>query len=142
MEKIDQDFVNNAHVLLDTFHRSAAKGDAKTYLAAFWHNAQFIGTDKTEVWTLDEFSNLVNKHFRDGKGWEYTPHNRVLTYDTKCHYVWFYEELKSDKYCDARGSGVLRVEGRRWVILQYVMSFAVPNSLVESLTEQVQALEV
>ena len=82
----------------------------------------------------------MHEHFRDGRGWNYTPHNRVLTYDSKCQYVWFYEELKSDKYCDARGSGVLRVEERRWVILQYVMSWAVPNSLVESLIEQVRAL--
>ena len=41
--------------LIDGLHKDAHEGNFQTYFARYTSNAVFMGTDKTERWTIDAF---------------------------------------------------------------------------------------
>ena len=57
--------------LLDGLHRDAHEGNFQTYFARYIPDAIFLGTDKTERWTIAEFKTYGKPAFADGHGWTY-----------------------------------------------------------------------
>jgi hypothetical protein len=118
-----------AAATLDRMHAAASTADGTTYFAQFTPDARFIGTDASERWSLAQFRAYAEPYFAQGRGWTYTPRDRVLTLaplDCRC-VVWFDELLDNASYGETRGSGVLRLTDDGWKIEQYVLSIPVPN---------------
>ncbi|GIT36535.1 MAG: hypothetical protein Ct9H300mP6_04030 [Gammaproteobacteria bacterium] len=56
--------------LLDGLHQDAHEGIFRPTLPAT-ARAVFLGTDKTERWTIEEFKTYAKPAFADGHGWTY-----------------------------------------------------------------------
>ena len=111
--------------VLDDFHDAAAQADEERYFAHFAAGGVFLGTDATERWTVDEFRAYVHPFFSQGRGWTYLPRDRHI--DVFDDFAMFDEMLDHEKYGELRGTGVLRKVGDEWKILQYNLTFTVPN---------------
>ena len=129
--------------VLDRLNAASSAADGPAYFALFTPDARFIGTDATERWSLAEFRAYAEPVFARGRGWTYTPHDRVITIaPIACRCVaWFDEELDNAGYGQTRGSGVLRLTDDGWKIEQYVLSFAIPNDRAAAVVEVIRAPE-
>ncbi len=124
--------------LLDKFHSSAADADLESYISCFSADGRFLGTDPCENWHVDEFRQYARQAFESGKGWKYVCLKRKMTvYDNVI--ACFDENLASERFGHARGTGTLRLEGGSWKILQYYLSFPVPNDIAGTVTDMVRA---
>ena len=63
LEKLD--------ALLDGLHQDAHEGKLESYFDRYSSDAVFLGTDKTERWTIEEFKSYAKPAFSDGHGWTY-----------------------------------------------------------------------
>ena len=63
--------------LLNGLHQDAHEANFETYFARFASDAIFLGTDKTERWTIEEFKDYAKPAFADGHGWTYTDVERT-----------------------------------------------------------------
>ena len=67
-EDLQQD--NQAiHALLDGLHRDASEARFEDYFARFTPDAVFLGTDRSERWTIPEFKAYAAPVFAEGRGW-------------------------------------------------------------------------
>lgn len=132
-----------AAATLDRMHAAASAADGAVYFAQFTPDARFIGTDATERWSLADFRAYAEPYFAQGRGWTYTPRDRVMTLaplDCRC-VVWFDELLDNASYGETRGSGVLRLTADGWKIEQYVLSIPVPNERASAVVALIRAPE-
>jgi len=124
--------------LLDTLHSAAANAKIDAYFDCFSSDGHFIGTDPSENWNMTEFRCYAEPAFQCGKGWSYACVKRNVTlYDGTI--ACFDEQLSSERFGHARGTGSLRLEGDSWKILQYHLSFPIPNDLATTVTDLVLA---
>jgi len=133
--------------LLDDFHQRASDSDFKGYFDCFAPEGRFLGTDATENWTVQEFKKYAAPAFRAGKGWKYTPikESRVLNLLADASLVCFDEQLESQEFGAARGTGICRrvsddSSEEKWWIVQYHLSFPVPNSIAVKITDLMKHL--
>ena len=56
-------------LLLDGLHQDAHEGNFETYFDRYTNDAVFLGTDKSERWTIEEFKAYAKPAFADGHGW-------------------------------------------------------------------------
>ena len=123
-------------ILLDQLHSSAANANKDTYFYCFSAEGCFLGTDPLENWHVDEFHEYAQPAFESGKGWTYSCVSRSVTiYDNTI--ACFDETLISQQFGHARGTGTLRLESAGWKILQYHLSFPIPNELAVTVTDMV-----
>lgn len=126
--------------VLDALHDAASQADGQTYFALFSENAVFFGTDKAERWPIEEFQPYGQKRFDTGTGWTYKPVKRHVYFSADGKTAWFDERL-DHKASEARGTGVLVQVGDEWKIVQYNLSFPVPNELFDGVYSIVKAYE-
>ncbi len=127
---------------LDALHAAAANADAEAYWACFAPDAVFLGTDDTERWTLEQFKAYADPYFARGQGWTYTPvpDRRFIRLAEDFKTAWFDEALDNEKYGRCRGSGVLTSHAQLgWRVVQYNLTFTVPNDLAEQITATIKA---
>ena len=55
-------------LLLDGLHQDAHEGNFQSYFSRYSSDAVFLGTDKTERWTIEEFKTYAKPAFEDGHG--------------------------------------------------------------------------
>lgn len=122
--------------VLDDWHEAASVADQGRYLAHFAPDAVFLGTDATERWTLEEFSEYVKKYFPQG-GWTYRPHDRFVMFSEDGEMAWFDEALTNDSYGELRGAGVLKNIDGEWKIVHYNMTFTIPNDVARDVIDVV-----
>ncbi|MBL0927517.1 MAG: nuclear transport factor 2 family protein [Phycisphaerales bacterium] len=122
---------------LDDLHAAAAAADFERYFAHFAPSAVFLGTDAGERWTKPEFQDYARPYFQRGTGWAYTPVSRNITVDDRREAAWFDEVVRSAKYGDCRGTGVMRRRGGRWLVEQYNLTKPIPNELFEDVVRQI-----
>lgn len=122
--------------LLDRMHAAAGRGDLKAYTDCFAPDAVFIGTDATERWNSMEFAAYCKYHFERGESWLYVPlaGKRNITLDMDANAGWFDELVSSEKYGICRGTGAVRRMGTQWQVVQYSLSFPIPNDLAGQVT--------
>ncbi len=126
--------------VLDALHDAASRADGQTYFALFSENAVFFGTDKAERWPIAEFQSYGQKRFDTGTGWTYKPTERHVYFSADGKTAWFDERL-DNKAGEARGTGVLVQDGDQWKIVQYNLSFPVPNELFDGVYGIIKAYE-
>ena len=113
--------------LLDGLHRDAHEGNFQTYFARYIPDAIFLGTDKTERWTIDEFKAYARPAFNDGHGWTYSVVERNWEGDSDIR--WFDEILFNEKLGHCRGTGVVQLINDEWKIAHYALTMLIPNQI-------------
>ena len=113
--------------LLNGLHHDAHKGNFESYFDRYSSNAVFLGTDKTERWTKEEFKAYAKPAFSDGHGWTYAVIERNWEGDGNTR--WFDEILLNEKLGHCRGTGVVELINGEWKISHYALTMLVPNSI-------------
>jgi len=111
---------------MDDFH--AAQGDKRRYLNHFSQDSVFMGTDDWERWPYEVFAKYVNKHFKGGKGWSYTPVTRYTNLNSQKTFAWVDEIVESEKWGRFRGTAVLENTQQGWKLKHYSLTKLVPTS--------------
>ena len=124
--------------VLDNLHDAADKADEERYFGLFTPTAIFIGTDKTERWTVADFRAYAEEPFQRESAWTYTAVERHIRLSSDGNLAWFDERLSNAKYGETRGSGVLVRRGKQWKIAHYVLSFEIPNDKASEVVEAVR----
>ena len=114
-------------VLLNGLHLDAHKGNFESYFDRYSADAVFLGTDKTERWTIEEFKSYAKPAFSDGHGWTYAVIERNWEGDGNTR--WFDEILLNEKLGHCRGTGVVELINGEWKISHYALTMLVPNSI-------------
>ncbi len=116
--------------LLDRWHRDAANGNLDAYIGAMSPGGVYIGTDASETWTTAEFRDFCKPHFDKKRTWNFKVIQRNIYLAKDGRVAWF-DELLDTHMGICRGSGVLQQYDGVWKIEQYVLSAAIPNSLMK-----------
>ena len=120
--------------LLDGLHQDAHEGNFETYFARYTSDAIFLGTDKTERWTVEEFKAYAEPAFADGNGWTYSVAER--NWEGEGDMRWFDEILFNERLGHCRGTGVVKKINNEWKILHYALTMLVPNEIAEEVGAQ------
>lgn len=120
--------------LIDGLHKDAHEGNFETYFARYTNDAVFMGTDKTERWTIDAFKAYAAPAFEDGHGWTYEVVERNWEGDGDTR--WFDEILFNEKLGHCRGTGVVEKVGDNWKIAHYSLTLLIPNNIAETVGSQ------
>lgn len=123
----DAAFVRQVNAFVDGWHDDAAH-TRPAYFDKIAPHGVYIGTDKSEIWTRDQFKAWARRFWERKKAWAFTAQKRNVYYSPDRRYVWFDEQLTTQMgTCQA--SGVLRNTGDGFLIEHYQLSMAVPNAL-------------
>ena len=122
--------------LLDGLHQDAHEGNFQTYFARYKPDAIFLGTDKTERWTVEEFKVYAKPAFADGNGWTYTVVER--NWEGSGSTRWCDEILFNEKLGHCRGTGVVEFKDGQWKIAHYALTMLVPNEIAADDGSQTQ----
>lgn len=122
--------------LLDGLHQDAHEGNFETYFERYTPDAVFLGTDKTERWSMEEFKTYAEPAFADGNGWTYEVVERNWEGDGQTR--WFDEILLNEKLGHCRGTGVVQQIDGEWKIVHYALTMLVPNSIAAEVGAQTQ----
>lgn len=132
--------------LLDAFSRAASCGDLNAYFGCFYNeNSRFLGTDINENWTCKEFLDFARPHFKNNgtPAWIYLPliGKRKIDYIDKS-FACFDEHLSSESFkATSRGSGTCIQKDGHWFIVQYYLSFPIPNQLAKGFCDSIARWE-
>jgi hypothetical protein len=127
--------------VLDDWHQAAAAADEPRYFGHFAANGVFMGTDATERWTVSEFRVWAKPYFDRKKAWNFKPRDRHIAFAPDGATAWFDEMLDTPNLGVCRGSGVLLRQAGAWKIAQYNLSIAIPNSIADSVVNQIAAVK-
>jgi len=122
--------------LLDGLHQDAHEGKFDSYFNRYSPNAIFLGTDKTERWTKQEFKSYAQPAFADGHGWTYKVIER--NWEGEGDTLWFDEILFNKKLGHCRGTGVVQLINDEWKITHYALTMLVPNSIAADVGKKTQ----
>lgn len=126
-------------LFLDQWHQLAAKADY-AYFDRMAADGIFIGTDKTENWTRDEFKKWCKKSFDAGKGWDFKATKRNIYISGDAKFIWF-DELLDTWMGTCQSSGVISNRKGKLEILHYQLSVAVPNEVVKDVIKVIKTSE-
>ena len=122
--------------LIDGLHQDAHEGNFHTYFDRYTPDAVFLGTDKSERWTIDQFKVYAEPAFEDGHGWTYSVKER--NWEGEGSTRWFDEVLLNEKLGHCRGTGVVELIDGEWKIAHYALSMLVPNEIAAEVGAQTQ----
>lgn len=120
---------------LDQWHQAASNADFEAYFGLMTNDAVFIGTDATENWNIDAFKAFSKPYFDKGKAWSFTAIDRNIYLDPSSKTTAWFDEHLNTQMGVCRGSGVMKKVNGVWKIQHYVLSIAVPNENVKTLTQ-------
>ena len=122
--------------LIDGLHQDAHEGNFQTYFDRYTPDAVFLGTDKSERWTIDQFKVYAEPAFEDGHGWTYSVKER--NWEGEGSTRWFDEVLLNEKLGHCRGTGVVEFIDGEWKIAHYALTMLVPNDIAAEIGAQTQ----
>ncbi len=123
---------------IDEWHDDAAHARLQ-YFDKMAKDGVYIGTDKTERWTRDEFKAWAKRFFERPSAWAFTSFNRHISMSEDRKFIWFDEQLKTQMgICQA--TGVIEQTARGFEIRHYQLSLTVPNELTDYLADGVKKL--
>ena len=122
--------------LIDGLHQDAHEGNFHTYFDRYTPDAVFLGTDKSERWTIDQFKVYAEPAFEDGHGWTYSVKER--NWEGEGTTRWFDEVLLNEKLGHCRGTGVVELIDGEWKIAHYALTMLVPNDIAAEVGAQTQ----
>lgn len=124
--------------LATRWHRAAANADSTAFFDRMTADAIYIGTDKTEHWTKDQFLSFASPYFARGKAWSFTAKERHVFYDPNRQTAWF-DELLDTWMGPCRGTGVVVRDGvNGWKIAHYTLSVTIDNEKIDGFIELVK----
>jgi len=125
--------------LINGLHEDASNAVFDSYFARYTEDAVFMGTDKSERWTIDEFKDYAAPVFAEGRGWTYSVIERNLegAGDTR----WFDEILFNEKLGHCRGTGVVVLSESGWQIAHYSLTLLIPNDIAAEVGAQTIAID-
>lgn len=126
--------VNNT---LDSFHQAASDANGNLYFSLLTSDSVFIGTDAKERWSKKQFKDYALPIFATGKGWTYIPRERHIQFSTNGNTAWFDELLDHKEYGESRGTGVIVKTPDGWKIMQYHLTFPIPNEIVDDVLDRI-----
>lgn len=126
--------VNNT---LDSFHQAASDANGDLYFSLLGSDSVFIGTDAKERWSKEQFKEYALPIFAKGNGWTYSPRDRHIQFSADANTAWFDELLDHEKYGESRGTGVVVKTPEGWEIMQYHLTFPIPNEIVDDLLDRI-----
>jgi len=108
---------------------AVATKDQALLLRSFARNAMFFGSDDTEQWTLGQLAQRLEE---SKDGWNMKECTQRSIQSVSPDVMSFFEIVRHVKYGQFRGSGVVvKNANHDWEIAQYVLSFSVPNAVVD-----------
>ena len=122
--------------LIDGLHQDAHEGNFHTYFDRYTPDAVFLGTDRSERWTIDQFKVYAEPAFEDGHGWTYSVKER--NWEGEGSTRWFDEVLLNEKLGHCRGTGVVELIDGEWKIAHYALTMLVPNEIAAEVGAQTQ----
>ena len=125
--------------VLGSLHDAASKAEGERYFALFAPEAVFFGTAPGERWSLEQFRAYAQPRFDSGRGWTYRKVARNVFLARDGDTAWFDEVLDNDKYGRCRGTGVLVKVAGVWKIVQYNLTFPVPDELAPEVVEKIRS---
>lgn len=125
--------------LIDGLHQDAHEGNFQTYFDRYTPDAVFLGTDKSERWTIEEFKVYAEPAFEDGHGWTYSVKERNWEGEGKTR--WFDEVLLNEKLGHCRGTGVVELIDGEWKIAHYALTMLVPNDIAADVGSQTRKVD-
>ena len=131
---------NEINALLDGLHKDAHEGNYETYFKRYTTDAFFLGTDKNERWSIQEFKAYAEPAFSDGHGWTYKVVDRNI--EGAGNTRWFDEIVFNKKLGHCRGTGVVQLINGEWKIAHYALTMLIPNSVAEEVGLQSIAADI
>ena len=136
---INADDQHNIDSLIDGLHKDAHEGNFDSYFSRYSSDAIFLGTDKIERWTIEEFKAYARPAFDDGHGWTYSVVER--NWEGSGDMRWFDEILFNEKLGHCRGTGVIQLINNEWKIAHYALTMLIPNEIAAEVGRQSQKVE-
>ncbi len=135
--------------LLNALHEAAREGNARKYFGCFLPQSTFLGTDKTEHWTIQQFFSQYKAYFTgNGPAWVYTyiagtrKINMFTNDSSRICFATFDELLTSKDFgATARGSGTVQLIDGHWYICAYHLTFPIPNSIARDACKRIEMAE-
>ena len=124
---------------MDQCHKDAANADT-LFFDKMAKNGIYIGTDKSELWTRDEFKKWAKPFFDRKKAWDFKATSRNIYFSDDQRYAWF-DELLDTWMGVCRSSGVLKRKGSSWEIEHYQLSVTLPNDITKDFINMVKEYE-
>lgn len=128
------------NAFVDAWHDDAAHA-RMAYFDKIAADGVYIGTDRSELWSRDQFKAWSKKYFEAGKAWSFTATRRNVYATPDGAMIWFDELLDTPNMGHCMASGVLRKTATGFEIVHYQLSLAVPNPLMKSIKDLIATHE-
>ncbi len=135
----DAEYQQKINQFLNQWHDDAAHARL-SYFDKIAENGVYIGTDKTELWSREEFKTWARPHFDRKQAWAFTVIKRNVYFSEDKKFFWF-DELLDTKMGVCQASGVIRQTAQGLKIEHYQLSIAVPNEIANKITRTIKEFE-
>lgn len=129
----DPALTRQVNAFMDEWHDDAAN-TRMAYFDKIAKDGVYIGTDRSEHWTRDEFKAWSKKYFDAKEAWTFKATRRNVFATPDKSLIWFDELLDTKNMGHAMASGVIRKTAKGFEIVHYQLSVAVPNEVVDQVT--------
>lgn len=134
----DATLTREVNAFVDGWHDDAAN-TRMAYFDKIARDGVYIGTDRTELWTRDEFKAWSKKYFDAKSAWTFKATRRNVYASADKSLIWFDELLDTKNMGPAMASGVLRKTKAGFEIVHYQLSLAVPNAVNDQVVGIIKA---
>jgi len=128
------ELIESLNTKIDNWHLAASNADYDKYFGFIADSGIFIGTDVTERWTKNEFSEFSKRYFDKGKAWSFKAKERNLRFNKQKTIAWF-DEVLDTWMGDCRSTGVLSLIDSEWKLDHYQLSVTIDNELMPQFLE-------
>ena len=129
----DAELTKQVNAFVDGWHDDAAN-TRMAYFDKIAKDGVYIGTDRSELWTRDEFKAWSKKYFDAKSAWTFKATRRNVYASADKSLIWFDELLDTKNMGHAMASGVIRKTAKGFEIVHYQLSLAVPNEVIDQVT--------
>lgn len=124
--------------LANAWHKAAEEADSTTFFDAIASGGYYLGTDKGEHWTKEQFLRFAAPYFAAGKAWAFTANERHVFYDPNRQTA-YWDEVLDTWMGPCRGTAVVERDGMLgWKIKHYTLSMLVPNDDVQAVIKAIK----
>lgn len=117
---------NKVGALISKWHKDVAEFNIVDYFDFMDTSFVFLGTDPSERWTKDQFSNFCKPYFNKQSTWNFKTNWRNIYFSDDGKIAWFEESLDT-QMDECRGSGVLVKKDGEWKIIHYNLTVLIEN---------------
>lgn len=122
------ELTRQVNAFVDGWHDDAANA-RMAYFDKIAPDGVYIGTDRSELWTRDEFKQWGKKYFERKAAWSFKATRRNVYATRDGSIIWFDELLDTPNMGPCMASGVIRKTKGGFEIVHYQLSMAVPNEV-------------